>query len=317
MESLRTPEHLLGLIGKPEDADFDCKVWPEGAGAARGMIAKAACGFANATGGVIVIGMKASGGRNQEPDVVTQEMPVADMGAVASAALDIIQQQIEPGIEGVQIELVAREEGSKSGFVLIFVPSTEGSPHRSRVDWKFYVRVASGTLPMEYFQIEDRFGKRPHAVLRLSFSEPQTRNVVMNPDAAERLIRIAVANEGRAVARYPALRVAQESTFHESSSPYSSDQSVWAFINTNNGWWSYRGRANDVLYPGEELTIATLVQSGRAAGRLPQSIQPRSAIATYFDFAATSITAEVVCDGVAPLQKTLIVPALLHSASLS
>ena len=53
MSSLRA---LTGLVGKSEDADFDCKEWPARQEDARRVIAKAACGFANATGGVIIIG---------------------------------------------------------------------------------------------------------------------------------------------------------------------------------------------------------------------------------------------------------------------
>ena len=66
---------LTALVGKSEDADFDCKEWPARVDDARRIIAKAACGFANATGGVIVIGVivigvKASGAGANTPDVV-------------------------------------------------------------------------------------------------------------------------------------------------------------------------------------------------------------------------------------------------------
>lgn len=52
---------LENLNGQPEDADFDCKEWPQRTDAARGTIAKAACDFADGTGGAIIIGLKASG----------------------------------------------------------------------------------------------------------------------------------------------------------------------------------------------------------------------------------------------------------------
>ena len=99
---------LQALVGKPEDADFDCKDWPARQDDARRVIAKAACGFTNATGGVIVIGVKASGAGANTPDVVRSLAPVADRHAVASAALDIILQSVEPGIEGVKIKTIGR-----------------------------------------------------------------------------------------------------------------------------------------------------------------------------------------------------------------
>jgi predicted HTH transcriptional regulator len=88
---------LQALIGKPEDAEFDCKEWPARQDDARRIIAKAACGFTNAMGGVIVIGLKASGAGANTSDVVRGLAPVADRHAVASASLDIILQSVEPG----------------------------------------------------------------------------------------------------------------------------------------------------------------------------------------------------------------------------
>lgn len=67
---LSSPKAVQGLVGRSEDADFDCKEWPVRMDDARRIIAKAACGFTNATGGVIVIGVKASGAGANTPDVV-------------------------------------------------------------------------------------------------------------------------------------------------------------------------------------------------------------------------------------------------------
>ena len=96
-KQLSSVRALQALIGKPENADFDCKEWPARQDDARRIIAKAACGFTNATGGVIVIGVKASGAGANTPDVVRSLASVADRHAVASAALDIILQSVEPG----------------------------------------------------------------------------------------------------------------------------------------------------------------------------------------------------------------------------
>jgi predicted HTH transcriptional regulator len=53
---LQSRKAIRALIGQSEDGDFDCKEW-HGPDAMKISIAKAACGFANATGGVIVFGM--------------------------------------------------------------------------------------------------------------------------------------------------------------------------------------------------------------------------------------------------------------------
>jgi hypothetical protein len=75
--------------------------------------------------------------------------------------LTLIGNLVEPGIVGIDAYEVHEPENAASGFVVVYVPASAGSPRRSRKDWKFYQRIGSGTFPMEYFQIEERFGKRP------------------------------------------------------------------------------------------------------------------------------------------------------------
>jgi hypothetical protein len=198
---------LTALIGTSEDADFDCKEWPVRPEDARRVIAKAACGFTNATGGVIVIGVKASGAGANTPDVVRVLAPVGDRHAVASTALEIILQSVEPGIEGIQVKPIADAKGKPSGFVLIFVPASEGAPRRTKTDWRFYVRIASGTLPMELFQIEERFGRRP--IPKLSFYI-LISNMMMDPPGhdggAIRHLTLGLTNDGRGIAKFPGIR---------------------------------------------------------------------------------------------------------------
>jgi len=166
-KQLRTASSIKGLINESEDSHFDCKEWPISDNDAQKMLAKAASGFTNAEGGVLVIGMKAESKPNDEPDVVTSAAPVSDTAFVKSRVLNLIGNLVEPGIVGVKAREVNDQEGAKSGFVVLYVPASDGLPRRSRKDWRFYQRIGSGTLPMEYFQIEDMFGKRPHPRLEL------------------------------------------------------------------------------------------------------------------------------------------------------
>jgi hypothetical protein len=255
----------------------------------RNTIAKAACGFANATGGVIVIGMSAHGGGANLPDVVTGEMPVADMGAVSSVALEIILKHVEPGIQGIQINNVPNKTRSKSGFVLIYVPESEGSPQRSALDSNFYVRIASGTVPMAYFQIEDRFGRRPHARLMVDMKHEKLSHVVLQHGVLERHIAIMISNKGRGLARFPAVRcqrVAGVGLPHNLTGLFP----IWTMSQADGEWVSFRGGANDVVYPGESFRIATLVQT---------RLHPVD-ISSPNRFAEVTITTEAVCDGMPP-----------------
>jgi hypothetical protein len=262
-KQLSSLKGVQALVGRPEDADFDCKEWPTRQDDARRVMAKAACGFANATGGVIVIGVKASGAGANTPDIVRSLAPVGDRHAVASTALEIILQSIEPGIEGVRIKTVPDSRSKASGFVLVFVPASDGAPRRSKVDWRFYVRVASGTLPMELFQVEERFGRRPLPRLSLVI---EISNMMMDPPGhdggAIRRLVFGLKNDGRGMAKFPGIR------FKRSRSVRLDNFGIDG--NTGFGlpprpsepeWIVFRGGVDDVIYPGETRLIGKLLQT--------------------------------------------------------
>jgi predicted HTH transcriptional regulator len=109
---------------------------------------KAACGFANAPGGVIIIGIEAKRPHGENKvDVVTELKPVADVEAVKSAPLQALLDYVVPGIEGVRSTVVNSGEADVSGFVLLYIPESVGTPHRSNVTKEFYVQITTGTVP--------------------------------------------------------------------------------------------------------------------------------------------------------------------------
>ena len=311
-ERLQDRDALASLIGQAEDADFDCKQWFANADM-RFPIAKAACGFSNATGGVIIVGLRAEG-RNGDPDLVKELKPVDDMGAVKASALDIILKFVKPGIEGVRVELVPDSFGSTRGYVLIFIPEGEGSPQRCEAKPKdFFVRIASGTVPMEYFQIEDRFGRRPRARLSIAVSPPQVKGQPLS-DVAERLVIISLTNGGRGIARFPALRVTIGSSFFPAMNPYGIDAPIWSQL-TNEGWHSFRGGADNLIYPGESLAIAKLTQQGSRRIAPPQGVigpYAHMALMQDWDFSEAKIRVQAVCDGTPLLTRDFAIPAFSY-----
>jgi len=260
LSSLRA---LKALVGMSEDADFDCKEWPARQDDARRVVAKAACGFANATGGVIVIGVKASGAGANTPDVVRALVPVGDRHAVASAALDIILQSVEPGIEGVRTKTIGDGKSKASGFVLLFVPASDGPPRRSKIDGRFYVRVASGTLPMEFFQIEERFGRKPMPKLSLHI---EISNMMMDPPGhdggAIRRLVFGLKNDGRGMAKFPGIRFQRLSAMRPDSFGIDGNGGIGIPQRPSEPeWFVFRGGVDDVIYPGEKRLIGKLIQT--------------------------------------------------------
>jgi len=255
---LQNVAEIMALIGTTEDFHLDCKIWPANENDAQRVLAKALCGFANADGGVVVIGMEAKVGPNKDdPDVIQGARPVTNALAVKSRIESLVGQLVEPSLEGVQVAAVLDSPGSTSGFVLVDVPATEGLPSRSRKDWRFYMRVSAGTFPMEYFQVADMFGKRRRPVLRLFLEESaiEPRNGVPT-----RLLTLGIENRGRAVAKFPTIRFL--------TGPFAVDEFG---IDGNHGFglprlpsepqWIIFGAGSDqVIHPGTILKIARLEQ---------------------------------------------------------
>jgi hypothetical protein len=254
------------LVGQSEDADFDCKEW-HGPDNTKASIAKGVCGFANATGGVIVVRMSAKGTGANSPDMVTGEKPVSDIEAVKSAVLDIILKQVDPGIKGVEVHTVRDKPKSKSGFVLIYVPELDGPPQRSKADWRFYVRIASGTVPMEYFQVSDMFGKRPHPKLALILEKDSFGGDGFSVVPPKRIFRLGLKNEGRGIARFPCVRFSRKAGLSPASNGLDGNGcEALPRRASEYPWVIYQGGVDSIIFPGESFFITKLVQDGQGAG---------------------------------------------------
>jgi hypothetical protein len=292
---------IKGLIGECEDAYFDCKEWPGKEDEAQKMLAKAACGLTNAEGGVLVIGMKAKSKSKDEPDIVSETAPVTDTAMVKSKVLNLIGNLVEPGIVGIRAKEINDPKGSKTGFVTVFVPASEGSPRRSKKDSKFYQRIGAGTFPMEYRQIEDMFGKRPHPKLKLKLEKLEVATGIGNP---ERVFKLGITNVGRGLAKFPSIR-------------FKSSCGLWPDRlgldrNGNNGlprrasgkeWVIFRGGIDDVIYPDETLEITLLTQAGSNLGKVGPEIDQGKGYSNNpnqikWHFDPISFFCEISCEGI-------------------
>ncbi len=298
-DKLQDAAAIRELIGQSEDLHFDCKEWPNDNDAQK-VFAKAACGLTNAEGGVIVIGMKARSRGKDEPDLVEAAVPVGDTAAVKSRVLDLVGQLVEPGIEGVRASEIDEPTGSRTGFVVVYIPPSEGHPRRSRKDWKFYLRIGSGTFPMEYFQIEERFGERPVPKLELHLEEKVDYSPSTHQPA--RCFVLALRNAGRGIAKFPSIR------FKYACGLMCDDYG----IDGNGGvglprrasepeWVVFRGGIDDVIYPEEVRQITRLWQEGSNIGPdgNPYSVTypARGGRLSQWDLKAVRFECEISCEG--------------------
>ena len=75
-QRLHDVAEIYAFVGSPEDLLLECKVWPQKDDDAQEMLAKAFCGFANADGGVMVIGLDARAKGKDDPDLIQEAQPV-------------------------------------------------------------------------------------------------------------------------------------------------------------------------------------------------------------------------------------------------
>ena len=166
-DKLRDLAEVQALTGQTEDLHLDAKEWPAREDDAQRVLAKALSGFSNADGGILVIGLEARSVNKGDPDIIQSLKPVADAMGVKSKIENLIGNLVEPPLPGIRVAEVMEVPGQPSGFVLDYIPPTEGLPVRSRKHSNFYMRVSAGTFPMEYFQLADLFGRRQRPVLSL------------------------------------------------------------------------------------------------------------------------------------------------------
>ena len=319
-ESLLTEADLEALIGSSEDNDLECKSW-FGLSETRVPILKAVCGLTNATGGVLVIGLQTTKaqGKNQ-PDVIEKLTPIPEPRVVGSQILDILLRGLQPGVAGIKSRIIDSGREDNKGYVVVGVPESEGLPNRikQKDSDQFFVRMASGTLPMEYFQIADRFGRRPVARLTPVIGSDFARRVLVSPSQVERAIRLDVTNTGRGIARFPCLVLPKDLALSLSNNPFATDVQRWRFSQNADGGYSFRGSSDDVVYPGETLNVAMFTMRGKNLEGLTSEELDRNfyrkGMAVTWAFASCRFTVHTICEGTPITEQELELPALEHVA---
>lgn len=156
-ESLQTPADIASLIAaEAEGQHLDYKAPARSDRAWRDSIAKAACAFANADGGVIVIGVDDAPRRPRPFPASTRE--VEDLQRALTTA-------IEPYPSGLQFRRVGDET---EAFLVVLVPQSFQAPHALMRDGLSYPRRrGESSEPMRPGEIADMFGRRLLPVFEL------------------------------------------------------------------------------------------------------------------------------------------------------
>ncbi len=264
-EKFQSLSEIQGLIGKTEDLILDFKEWPQRDDEQQRMLANAFSGFSNANGGVLLIGVEARSKGKDDPDVVQSLKPVPDAVAVKAKIENLVGNLIEPPSPGIRVAHVLDSPPNTGGYVLIYIPETDGPPVRSRKHRDFFVRVSAGTLPLEYFQLLDMFGRRQRPVLSLWAALGRIRSEV-GANYSEREFVLGIEYSGRAIARFPSLRFTVMPGINLASNGLGGT-GKWGLPlrATSEGTMLFGGGADDVVFPGTHLEVVKLLHRSRAS----------------------------------------------------
>ncbi|WP_038674874.1 helix-turn-helix domain-containing protein [Pelosinus sp. UFO1] len=226
--------------------------------------AKALSGFSNANGGVVVWGIKARKESSHSPDVACESKPIMNVKRFLTDLNSITGSALVPVNNGIQNQIifVDNDESRDEGFVVTYVPETDGLPHRAMCRENiYYTRSGDSFYMLEHHQLADMFGKRQKPDLHI-FYRLQKRQV---GDKFKLELIVGIENKGRYLATYPALRLKPIQRLELSRFGVNGNSGGWVLFPQVQSHESIRdqgqlfsGGVNDTIYPQTKLEVAVL-----------------------------------------------------------
>jgi len=225
-------------------------------------LAKTIAGFANAEGGLLVLGVKERAEKYKGTTVKIRPGAVSPLPPTVSR--EMIENQmvalIQYPIQNIVIKVLHPGQKSKKAIYLIDVPQSRLAPHRVN-ESRYYQRYNFSTLEMKHFQIEDIFGRRQRPLVSASFGY-QKRHTPDPQRLHKYELVIKLSNQGRSMASYVGLdfEFPQEAIRDENSSPYKLQiDNSYSEIKTGMSLIKYRNNPNEdgkaPLFPGETTQV--------------------------------------------------------------
>jgi hypothetical protein len=262
---------------RQEDLHLDFKLLrlsPEFPRDDRKNLAKAVSGFANSDGGLVVWGVDCR--KTDGVDCATELVPVKNALAVLGKLQSHTGEATVPIVDGVLHRLIPTV--GQDGILVTFVPRSESGPHMAKLgEDRYYKRSGDSFYLMEHFDLADMFGRRPHAVLRLSLA--LTTGGVFSGHARSTVVQavVGIENAGRAAARFPFLKIkiSPPYTFSQYELDGNGRSGLRKLVRSSRDftWRYYAGGADEIVHPGTtfDVTIAELTV-GEATPSVPDFI---------------------------------------------
>jgi hypothetical protein len=227
-------------------------------------LAKSIAGFANAEGGLLVLGIKEKTQRFKGTTVKVRPGPISPIPP--SVTREMIEMQlatkIQFPIEGINIFPIRVGIRSNYSIYLIDVPQSTRAPHRVN-ELYYFQRYNFDVLQMHHYQIADLFGKRRKPYLQLQSTIVRGGNSSSGGTITVYHGRVvfSIRNTGMGIAKYPYLSIKLPKPYRISQ--YGVDgngnEGLQRLVNVGPPEKVHFGSASElVIHPGTQLHVAAI-----------------------------------------------------------
>jgi hypothetical protein len=252
--------HQLVADGREEDLHLDFKLVNDPDLKNRDdrrNFAKAVSGFANSDGGLIVWGVDCR--KNSDGvDCASNAPGVKNLSKFHSRLMEFTASAANPSVSGVEHRKLPDSSDGDHGFVVTYIPASDGGPHMAKLgEDRYYRRSGASFLKMEHFEIADMFGRRPHPKLAISYKIAKWG--LGRPDSCR--ISLFLENHGKGSAQAPYLMISlpQPMGFDDLGMDWTANHGLPRPLSTIAKSFRFgASRAAAPLHPGVSLRVASL-----------------------------------------------------------
>ncbi|PDT39712.1 MULTISPECIES: AlbA family DNA-binding domain-containing protein [Sinorhizobium] len=171
----------------------------------RATLGAALSAFANAVGGILVIGVDARKTKDGI-DCAGELMPVASFERAQTTLAQAVGDLLQSRHSGIRVYGIPSSRRPGYGYLVVDVPASSQRPHRSQADAKYYKRAGASNFVMEHYEVVDAI--RSSAAPDLALGYELTKGISRPHEKHfEARLRLALTNLGRATARHVSLQI--------------------------------------------------------------------------------------------------------------
>jgi hypothetical protein len=222
----------------------------------RRALGEALSGFANAVGGVLLVGIETA--RHDGLDRAEKSKPIQKVKQVADRYRSYINECIAPPIAGIRVDALFGEDGA--GFLVIEVPRGNARPHMSMAPshQRYYRRVADRFVPMQHYEIDEMMRLKTHPKLAF-FHRVQDNGSIGN--TRNFIIPFGLKNVSNVTAKFPYIAYKGGHNLPRVAR-YGLDgngRTLWPNLSIGaQGDTVFAAGADQVLHPGQQFDVSML-----------------------------------------------------------